>query len=444
RAVKRVGLRQRIGPAGDRAGAIGTLRRAIAARPSVEARAALAAYLARAGGSDALAEADALYRALLTEAGPVPALQVNHANVLKLRGDLAGAERLLTRALKRAPETPGARANLAAIHYEQGDWPKAERAFARAVEADGADVLARRGLGQMLLGRGTWAKGWEFYEARLRQPGAEPKAAVPASVAPWSLAEARAADLSTARLLLWREQGLGEQILFSALIPDLMARTEALGLLAEPRLAALFARSFPGLEVIADDRADAPARAAGYTARLALCSLGGVLRAEAASFRAPTPFLHPDPARVAAFAAWLATLPPGRRIGVSWRSEKTRAAGKKSIPLAEWGPVLSRPGHVFVSLQYGETAEELAEARAAGHVIHTAPDLDPTEDIDGLAALIAALDGVVSISNVTAHLAGAVGTPQTLLLAPSHFWYWGYRGEETGRFYPEQRRRDGP
>ena len=96
------------------------------------------------------------------------------------------------------------------------------------------------------------------------------------------------------------------------------------------------------------------------------------------------------------------------------------------------------PGVRFVDLQYGETAEERdAIKRETGIEIVRLKDIDNTNDIDGLAALVSACDVVVTVSNTTAHLAGALGVP-TWVFVPygfAHLWYW-FAGKEQSPWYP--------
>ncbi|MDX2225456.1 MAG: hypothetical protein SFV21_22070, partial [Rhodospirillaceae bacterium] len=106
----------------------------------------------------------------------------------------------------------------------------------------------------------------------------------------------------------------------------------------------------------------------------------------------------------------------------------------KSTSLADWRPILSAPGVVFVDLQYGDT---LAERAAAGAELVHLQDMDLTNDLDGLAALTAACDLVITVSNTTAHLAGALGVPTWVLVATGwgSLWYWGAGTPDTP-WYP--------
>ena len=100
--------------------------------------------------------------------------------------------------------------------------------------------------------------------------------------------------------------------------------------------------------------------------------------------------------------------------------------------------MLRLPGCRFVDLQYGDTrAEREALERELGIRIEHLDDVDNMNDIDGLAALIAACDCVVAVSNVTAHLAGAVGQ-RTWVMVPhgsGRLWFWFHQGEDSP-WYP--------
>lgn len=160
-------------------------------------------------------------------------------------------------------------------------------------------------------------------------------------------------------------------------------------------------------------------------------------------------YLAADPALVTAAAARLATHSAGvageerpLRVGVSWRSGNAGLGAHKSIPLAQWAPILRIPKVAFVSLQYGDTASERAAVETElGVPVWQDPDVDPLQDMDAAAAQLACLDLVVTVSNTAAHLAGALGVPTWLLLpAPGHglLWYWMLDRTDSP-FYPSLR-----
>ncbi len=125
-------------------------------------------------------------------------------------------------------------------------------------------------------------------------------------------------------------------------------------------------------------------------------------------------------------------------VGLSWRSGKTAGDRRRQYPPAElWTSLLRTPGVRFVNVQYGDAAEELAAFRRVTRAtILEPPGLDLREDIDGLAALLGALDLTVCVANATGALAGAVGAPLALIGAPAA---WPRLGTGALPWYPQVR-----
>jgi ADP-heptose:LPS heptosyltransferase len=102
---------------------------------------------------------------------------------------------------------------------------------------------------------------------------------------------------------------------------------------------------------------------------------------------------------------------------------------------------LRSPGYRFVDLQYGDTAAEReAVERELGVRVERLADIDNTNDLDGLAALMSACDAVVTVGNTTAHLAGALGRPTFVVVPHGHarIWYW-FRDKDESPWYPRVR-----
>ncbi|MFC3678189.1 hypothetical protein [Ferrovibrio xuzhouensis] len=130
------------------------------------------------------------------------------------------------------------------------------------------------------------------------------------------------------------------------------------------------------------------------------------------------------------------------RIGVAWRSGNADYGWHKSLRLADLAPVLRQRPVFWVDLQYGDTRTERT-ALAAEHGVDLWHDdaVDPLADLDAVAAQIAALDLVISVSNTAVHLAGALGVPTWLLLPPPGYgllWYWSVDRPDSP-FYPAVR-----
>ncbi len=129
----------------------------------------------------------------------------------------------------------------------------------------------------------------------------------------------------------------------------------------------------------------------------------------------------------------------GPKVGISWYSKGSPVALKKSRPLSEWRPILSLTGPLFVNLQYGDSEEEFeAACRTHGAEGYCDPELDRKDDLEGLCALMDSLDLVITVSNVTAHFAAALGKPCWVLLGSDPLWHWGAHPERAP-FYPSVR-----
>ncbi|MGZ6017705.1 MAG: tetratricopeptide repeat protein [Phenylobacterium sp.] len=329
-----------------------------------------------------------------------------------------------------------ARFDLGQLALANADYAQAARAARTTAEA--ATIAFARSTLQ--LARGDLAAGWDAYETRLSRRW--PRAVVfEAPGRRWRPADA----LAGKHLLVVAEQGLGDELMFATVLPDVveaLGPTGRLSLAVEPRLISLFRRSFPDAEVGAHAtdrlgprlRRTAPGLGGGPVDLWApMGSLPRRFRRGFQDFPATAAALRPDPARVAHWAAWLGAGPPV--VGITWRSGKLAGDRRRQYPaLNLWAPLLRTPGLRFVNLQYGDCAEELAELRARSGVdILEPPGLDLREDLEGLAALTTALDLTVGVSNATAALAGACGAPLAVVGGPAN---WTRLGTQAYPWYP--------
>ena len=139
---------------------------------------------------------------------------------------------------------------------------------------------------------------------------------------------------------------------------------------------------------------------------------------------------------MAYWRARLDALGPGAKIGISWRGGTTRTRRRlRSISLGDWRPVLDLPGATFVSLQYHRDAPEEVDAfrRDTGVAIHHWQDA--IDDYDETAALVCALDAVVSVCTAVVHLGGALGRPVYVVVPFSPEWRYGLVGDSMP-WYP--------
>jgi len=380
--------------------AVAHLRLALQARPGDLATLGnLALALERTG--DATAAGLAWWRVILFAPG-TGAGWAGLANLRQRQRRLDAALKGWGRALALEPGRADWRYNQGNALHAAGRPVEADAAYRQAVEDDPTLTLAAFNRGYAALAQGDLGTGWTGLEARFAAGQALPdrRFRMPA----WN-----GGDLTGRTLLVWREQGVGDELMHSACYPDLIARAGAGRVIieCEPRLVALFARSFPQATVRAatGDPTDADCHVPAGSLPL---RLGWGLE----SFAKQGGWLRTDEAAVERWRDWSGGAEPALAVGLCWRSGLRGALRDANYaPLSDWAPILTLPGLRLINLQYDECEAELADAeRRFGIAIHR-PPLDLRNDLDGAAALTAALDLVISAGTSVAEMAGALGVP---------------------------------
>ncbi|MCC6919565.1 MAG: tetratricopeptide repeat protein [Alphaproteobacteria bacterium] len=223
------------------------------------------------------------------------------------------------------------------------------------------------------------------------------------------------------------EQGLGDEVMFANVLPDLLAEVGETGKLkvaADARLLPLLQRSLPGAQLgnyVVTRHNTKELRLVGWAGKPDyVVPFGTALAHRRLSLDAfpGKAFFTPAPARVETYRAQLAER-PGLKVGICWRSMMINAQRQKYFGAIDlWGDIFATPGVTFVNLQYGDAAPEMERARHLfGTDIVAIEGLDLKNDLDGAAALSAACDLVISAPTAAAALAGAVGTEVWFLVA---------------------------
>lgn len=349
------------------------------------------------------------------------------ATLYSENGDHARAAELVRAALALKPGWSDAWNNLG-NHYEGlGERAAAIAAFDRALELDPRNMgaVVNRGLTQ--LARGRMAEGWDGYAHRFDDPR------FPFSPRAWPWPAWQGEDLAGKRILLWSDQGIGDEVLYASMLREVAARAGECVVECSARLVPLYGRSFAGVEIVANQPAvHTELRGRAFDYHCSVLDLGRWLRRALPSFPNRARILSADPGRTAALRAKYQALAPGKKlIGVSWHSTNPRTGQQKSLPLGHFAPLLALPEFTFINIQYGNVINELDDFRAASGVtiVHD-PKIDSLIDLDAFAAQLSALDAVVSVSNSAAHMAGALGVPTGLFVPDHHkrLWYWFDQG----------------
>lgn len=398
------------------------------------------ANLLRSRGSFAAAEA--LLRPALARDPNVPELWLTLGSVLRETDRNAEAEEHYREALRLRPDYAAALGNIADMRASASDHAEALALYDRALKRDGGNAQLRLNRAMLHFAMGNLSDGWRDYSARLKLPGKIISS--DHGLAPWN-----GNSLRGKRLLVTAEQGIGDQIMFASLIPELIAwaasEDSRIVVECEPRLVPLFTHSFERATVHASDMEnrggqtlahyDWLKRAGGANRAIAMGSLPRYLRQTAKDFPAAHTYLSVDDAEAAKWRAFFAENGNGPHIGICWRSGKLGGARNvQYAPLEMWGAFLRDVRGTIVCAQYDAPPEEIATLEEiSGRKIVVPSALDQKNEIDRTAAMLSVLDVVISAPTAVAWLSAASGVKTLKLLYDTS---WTSFGETYEPFAP--------
>jgi uncharacterized protein (TIGR03032 family) len=335
-------------------------------------------------------------------------------------------------ALKINPQFTDSRWNLGVAQYFLGDIQASMVNLKTAIAQQPNQPAAHLNLAMGLFLQRRFVEAWAEYEWRWQCANFD-KRAVPHVASIWN-----GEELSDKTILVYGEQGVGDEVMFASNYGALMKRSKRTIIGCQERLVPLFRRSFPGadcrsLEELQEGLASGMNDRPDY--QIAAGSLPRYLRPELKVEDASSRFLQACAELRGVWQQKLSSLGDGLRVGISWRGgSQTNESLRRSIPTSDWRPILEIPGVHFINLQYGTTVDELAViCDLAGGRLNHWPESEGLVNLDAFAALVSCLDLVITIDNTTAHIGGALGVPTWVLLSfpSSSYWRWLDEGEQS-------------
>lgn len=238
-------------------------------------------------------------------------------------------------------------------------------------------------------------------------------------------------------LIIWREQGIGDQLLFCTLLVIIKQFVPNIAVIIDPRLISVMSANHPSIQFVGN-RADLSN--SYFDFHIPMGSLPALFcKSLDAITNKPFAALSP-PANKVAEVTKLLPSPTKARIGIAWRSSNNPGAQAKSLNLEVLSKAIDLDKFELVNLQYGDVISEINRAQDSNpnFQLRSFPTLDLYKDVDALAALIEKCDLVLTSSNVTAHLSGIMGKP-TIVLTPfakGKHWYWWHTNNHQSLWYP--------
>lgn len=368
----------------------------------------LGRFLAEQGKSDQAIE---LLRQAI-ESNPRYLRAYNELGVIfQARGEREAALATFQAALDVDPAALEPLGNLCLMHAWEDRFDEVERLHQRALQAAPEQADVHVGYGLLQLRRGRLAEGWSEYAWRWKS--AQGRALAQRYPLPvWD-----GGALGDDSLLVWAEQGLAEQLLFSTLLPDLAWQGGEVTLACDAGLVPLVERSFERLRAVPQD--DVKDVADHFDCQIPLGDLPRLFRSAESGFSKRSASLMADADRVAELGALAMRKAKGRLlVGLALQGPSGVAEGP---PDEAWLPLLETPGCRFIALQPGPPAPALA---AKGLESLDEAPVDWAGDLDGLAAQMAAYDLIIAADETAAHLAGALGVRAWVVLPKLPSWCW--------------------
>ncbi len=357
-----------------------------------------------------------------------PSFWAAHNNLARVFHDVGMIQKCLSiykKIIASEPNYIEARVNLAITFKSLGDYKSSLEEYRKILEIKETNLtLFHIALTRLCLG--MYREGFDAYEVRWKVS--------PLNKAVWPI---KGKDLwkgqKGKKLLLWKEQGIGDDILFMGLVSEASKVAGSTIVYTDPRLVPLCKRGMPGItfkpykgKVENED----------FDYHLPMGSLPKLFRSSEKDFENTVyGYLKADKRRVEALREELG-IGNKKVIGISWKSIKSLHTLKKSLNLMKFGRIFEGLDVTLLNLQYGDVDKEIKEfTKATGIEILQCKSVDNREDLDGLAALIETCDLVVSTSNVTIHLSGALGK-KTWVLLPYVANFWWLLNRTDSIWYP--------
>ncbi len=346
----------------------------------------------------------------------------NLGNVYKRQGDLKQATDCYLKALDIQPDDVITYINFSDVQIQQGNLEAAVKTLETAIQIDPTHAVAHWNLSLVLLMCGDLKRGLELNEWRWKTGHTFAFRHRDFPFPKWD-----GLSLQGKRILVWAEQGIGDELYFASLYPQLLAQGAKCIFEVEHRLVDLMQRSFPDAVVV--ERLSPPAPEAMSPGIDFQCAAGSLMRFFLTSFDGGASrenYLVADADRVKKLRARYLTAGIEKVVGLGWSTPQLNNAKREDLPIEIFDPILQTPGVRFVNLQYGDRQAELDAAyERTGVRIYQDEDIDPLQDMDGFAAQESAMDLVISNVNSTAVLAAGLGVPVWGLVPTISEWRTG-------------------
>ncbi len=349
------------------------------------------------------------------------------------QGRRAEALAFYLRTVQYAPHNFYSHHNIGMLMRWEKRFEESEAAFKRMMVINPGFSEGRMNYGALLLALGRYEEGWALFESRYLVSEGEPlRMSHNAPFPRWA-----GESLEGKSIIIFREQGYGDEIMFARFAATLKARgASRVAILCQPAVKTLL-QTVPGVDDVmsVDDMNDV------WPLHDYWCygqSLPSALGIRLNNLPAPIPYIAPQAISRMAWRARIATELPAQtlKIGIAWRGspEHGNDHNRSLKNLAVLRPLWDVQGVSFISLQTGEAALEAQNPPADQPIVEWGSQL--VDFADG-AALVSELDLIISVDTAIVHVAGALGVPCWVMIPRIETdWRW-LNDRDDSPWYPK-------
>ena len=357
----------------------------------------------------------------------------NIANVYNQKGMYDKAIKFYTKALKKSKFKSDILYNIGVAYFYKKKFNISEEYYKKAYKLNPNNDVLKKNYALLLLAKQKYKEGWSLYDGRLNHNDFLFKNSTLENVKK-KLWDNQSLNKNS-KILIIKEQGIGDEILFSSMYPDLLRKFPNCLIETESRLLNLFDSSFKNNKNFIKYRSISNHNKSleKFDYVLYAGSLGKMFRPSLDSF--PKNKYLKNPNKLSENSREIFQLNTDKiKIGISWTS-KSLVGKDKSLLLDELKPILSiSDKFYFINMQYQDSKDEINIFEKNNKIkINQFSDIDMYNDFDSLASILSHIDLFITVSNSTAHLAAALGVETWIIKPKNHavFHYWNQPSSTT-------------
>ena len=354
---------------------------------------------------------------------------INIGNYLSLKDKNLFAIKAYKKALIYEPKNTEIFSNISIAYARTKDFESAKKYYDKAIINKDLNPSLDLSLFYLYIYKNQYEKAWSLFESRKETPKflkSKNKSIIGQSV------KAKKETILNKKILVVREQGIGEEILFSSMYKELINLNNNIKIETDKRLINIFERSFKSDKFVPEGfYSQNKEGLKSFDSIILAGSLPGYFRKNKKDFSNKS-YLIDDQNKTIRIKDNLIFKNKNLKIGLSWKSVVSVYGKLKSLNLSDFKPLIKK-NRQFINLQYGEVKEEIKKEENKKFNMYSFENINLFNDLDDLMSILKNLDVFVTVSNSTAHIAAAMGV-KTLLICPkksSTYFYWSNENNRT-------------